>query len=149
MDPTIIESLSRGVERVGIPAGLIFAGLYLLNKLVRSVGPPVAGFLAKLTEKLSEHSIDHAKLDGKLDTHHERLEGQIGAHTEKTVAEIRKAAAALRSHVDSVRGDVRDAADRIIDNVRPLRGDDAPDPRSSRRSSPLDPEDTLQSEKDK
>lgn len=145
MDAGIIDVVARAVERVGIPAGLIFAGLYLLDRLVRGVGPAVAGFLTKLTDKMTEHTVDHARLDGKLDVHHE-----------KTAAEIRKVAATVRSTVDSARGEVLAAidatADRILDDVRRSGSrssiDNIPAPRSSRRVSPLD-EETQQSEKDR
>ena len=157
----IIEAVAKGVERVGIPGGLIFAGLYLLHRMATGVGPSIARFFENLAAKLGEHSVDHAKINGKLDEHHAQLEGKIDTHHEKTAAELRRTAAAVRASADSVRSDVLKAIDastdrildRVVDKVAAFPGRESSlTPVSGLQRTPRasgDDDDTQLSEKDR
>ena len=67
MDTSTIDTFVRVAERLGIPAALVLAGLFFGYRFVAAVGPAAGGFLSQLTYKLNEHTLDHAKLDGKHD----------------------------------------------------------------------------------
>lgn len=145
------ESVSSMVERIGLPGALVFIGVYLAWSFVKAIGPSVATFLSTLTASLNTHTVDHAKFDGKLDSHHEQTRAAVAA-----------AAADLRLSVDSAKSDMLRAvdasADRIVDIVRPptrvsrpsVRGatrDDAPTPPSGvRKPLPSVTDETLDSE---
>ena len=128
METDAVDNYLRVAERLGLPAALIFAGLFMLWRLVGAVGPAAsklgaagAAFLDGLTSKLESHTVDHAKLDGKLDAHTEKVTGKLETHHARTASEIRQSTASIRSAVDSMRAElvrsVDAAADRILDNV--------------------------------
>lgn len=156
----IIDAVAKGAERIGVPAALVFAGLYFLHKLVTAIGPAGAKFLESLAAKLGEHSVDHAKMSGKMDEHHAQLEGKIDTHHEKTAAELRRTAAAVRASADSVRSDVLKAIDastdriidRVVDKVAAFPGlESSITPASGLQRTPRasGDDDTLLSEKDR
>lgn len=161
MDAGIVDAVAKGAERIGVPAALVFAGLYFLHKLVTAIGPAVAKFLESLAAKLGEHSVDHAKMSGKLDEHHAQIEGKIDTHHEKTAAELRRTAAAVRASADSVRSDVLKAIDastdrildRVVDKVAAFPGRESSlTPVSGLQRTPRasgDDDDTQLSEKDR
>ncbi|MFO0588846.1 MAG: hypothetical protein U0441_14950 [Polyangiaceae bacterium] len=123
MDAALIDAVAKGIERVGIPAGLILAGMFLLHKLATSIGPSIAKFFETLSERLVTHSVEHKVLEGKIETGHAQLEGKLDVHHERTVAELRRTQTVVKASVDSVRAEVLKAidksTDRIVDKVAP------------------------------
>lgn len=121
MDTSTIDTFVRVAERLGIPAALVLAGLFFGYRFVAAVGPAAGGFLTKLADKLNEHTVDHVKLDGKLDVQHKDVTGKLDAQHEKTAAAIRQSEQRVRTEVERVRGDLMRAfdiaADRIVDTA--------------------------------
>lgn len=121
MDTSTIDTFVRVAERLGIPAALVLAGLFFGYRFIAAVGPAAGGFLAKLTDKLNDHTLDHAKLDGKLDVQHEKVTGKLDAQHAKTEAAIRQSEQRVRTEVERVKGDLMKAfdvaADRIVDTA--------------------------------
>ena len=133
METEAVNNFVRVAERLGLPAALIFAGLFMAWQFMKSVAPAISSFLSSLTAKLESHTLEHTKLSGQIDAHTEKVTGTLDTHQARTSAEIQKSTASIRSAVEAMRAElvrsVDAAADRILDNVRQ---EDKASPRSRR-----------------